>query len=307
MSLTALVRATKTALLSDPSQAQAKFEAHHSLVGATEVTVKVGSGHQITVDEPETLGGGNAAANPVEYALAALGSCQAITYRIWAIQLGLQLEKVEIHIVGDINLRGFFGIDEQVRPGFNAVRIRVSLSGPEPSACYEDLAAVVDAHCPVLDLFRNPVPVERELVSATGLSATANDYVVPPFSFLGLKARVRALLGRTRADRVAGVHAAGDLELDRDKWRVYRAGRDVRLGPTESRLLEHLMGEPGQVFSRAQLRDSVWGPSSEIDERTVDVYVGRLRKALSNGLERDPIRTVRGVGYSFDETFGKAG
>ena len=97
--------------------------------------------------------------------MAALGSCQAITYRVWAAQLGINLDKVEISIDGDIDLRGFFGIDDGVRAGFNSVRINVSLGGPEPSARYEELAAAVDAHCPVLDLFRNPVPVERKLVS----------------------------------------------------------------------------------------------------------------------------------------------
>ena len=165
MSFTDLINTTKTALLSDPAQAQAKFEAHHDLVGPCEVIVKVGSGHKFTVDEPEALGGGNAAANPVEYALAALGSCQAITYRVWAAQLGVKLDKVEIGIDGDIDLRGFFGIDDGIRAGFNAVRINVSLSGPEHAARYEELAAEVDAHCPVLDLFRNPVPVERKLMS----------------------------------------------------------------------------------------------------------------------------------------------
>ena len=111
----------------------------------------MGSGHRFTVDEPEALGGGNVAANPVEYALAALGSCQAITYRVWAAQLGVRLDKVEISIDGDIDLRGFFGIDERIRAGFNAVRIQVSLSGPEDAARYAELAAAVDAHCPVLE------------------------------------------------------------------------------------------------------------------------------------------------------------
>ena len=77
------------------------------------------------------------------------------------------------------------------------------------------------------------------------------------------------------------------------------------MGPTEFRLLEYLLEKPGRVFSRAQLLDGVWGQAAEIDERTVDVHVGRLRKALSRGRERDPIRTVRGTGYAFDETFGK--
>jgi two-component system phosphate regulon response regulator PhoB len=138
-----------------------------------------------------------------------------------------------------------------------------------------------------------------------GLSIGADDYVVKPFSVPELMARVRALLRRARPDRVAGLLSAGDLELDRQNWRVHRGDRDVHLGPTEFRLLEHLMEKPGRVFSRAQLLDSVWGLSAEIDERTVDVHVGRLRKALSNSGEKDPIRTVRGAGYSFDETFGK--
>jgi len=108
MSFTDLVQATKAALLLDPAQAVAKFEAHHDLVGPCEVTVKVGSGHKFTVDELEALGASNMAANPVEYALAALGSCQAITYRVWAAQLDVKLDKVAIGIDGDIDLRGFF-------------------------------------------------------------------------------------------------------------------------------------------------------------------------------------------------------
>ena len=138
-----------------------------------------------------------------------------------------------------------------------------------------------------------------------GLSVGADDYVVKPFSVPELMARVRALLRRARPDRVAVMLVAGDLELDRRNWRVRRCGRDIHLGPTEFRLLEYLMEKPGRVFSRAQLLDSVWGFSAEIDERTVDVHVGRLRKALSQDDEHDPIRTVRGAGYSFDETFGK--
>lgn len=144
----------------------------------------------------------------------------------------------------------------------------------------------------------------EEAERVRGLSTGADDYIVKPFSVPELVARVRALLRRASPDRVASRLSAGDLELDRQNWRVHRGKRTIHLGPTEFRLLEYLMAKPGRVFSRAQLLDSVWGLAVEIDERTVDVHVGRLRKALSQGGETDPIRTVRGAGYAFDETFG---
>jgi two-component system, OmpR family, phosphate regulon response regulator PhoB len=146
----------------------------------------------------------------------------------------------------------------------------------------------------------------EEAERVRGLSVGADDYVVKPFSVPELMARVRALLRRSRPERIAERLFAGDLDLDRETRRVRRGARDIHLGPTEFRLLEYLLEKPGRVFSRAQLLDGVWGQASEIDERTVDVHVGRLRKALSRGRERDPIRTVRGTGYAFDETFGKA-
>ena len=121
-----------------------------------------------------------------------------------------------------------------------------------------------------------------------------------------LEDRNTFVLRRARPERIAGRLQAGELMLDRTARRVRRGERDIHLGPTEFRLLEHLMEKPGRVFSRAQLLDSVWGDAAEIDERTVDVQVGRLRKAIVRGRERDPLRTVRGAGYAFDETFGKA-
>jgi two-component system phosphate regulon response regulator PhoB len=138
-----------------------------------------------------------------------------------------------------------------------------------------------------------------------GLSIGADDYVVKPFSVPELMARVRALLRRSRPERIAKRLHAGDLDLDRETRRVRRGTRDIHLGPTEYRLLELLLEKPGRVFTRAQLLDSIWGQAAEIDERTISVHVGRLRKRLSTGSERDPIRTVRGTGYAFDENFGK--
>jgi two-component system phosphate regulon response regulator PhoB len=138
-----------------------------------------------------------------------------------------------------------------------------------------------------------------------GLANGADDYVVKPFSVPEFMARVGALLRRVNPARVANRLVMGDLTLDRDTHRVLRNERDMHLGPTEFRLLEHLMQSAGRVFSRAQLLDAIWGRENEIDERTVDVHVGRLRKALGSPPLPDPIRTVRGAGYSFDETYGR--
>jgi two-component system phosphate regulon response regulator PhoB len=135
-----------------------------------------------------------------------------------------------------------------------------------------------------------------------GLATGADDYVVKPFSVPELLARIRALLRRAKPSETAELLAFGDIELDRSQHRVRRAGKALRLGPTEFRLLEFLMTNPGRVFSREQLLDRVWGRDVYIDERTVDVHVGRLRKALGEG-DPDPIRTVRGAGYSLDETY----
>jgi two-component system, OmpR family, phosphate regulon response regulator PhoB len=140
-----------------------------------------------------------------------------------------------------------------------------------------------------------------------GLSVGADDYVTKPFSVPELVARIAALLRRTDPAKAATRLSAGDIEINRETRRVHRGGRELHLGPTEFRLLEFLMLRPGRVFSRAQLLDGVWGDTAEIDERTVDVHVGRLRKTLTRPGKSDPIRTVRGAGYAFDETYGRPG
>ena len=146
----------------------------------------------------------------------------------------------------------------------------------------------------------------EEAERVRGLATGADDYVVKPFSVPELLARVRALLRRSKPTHIANMLTAGDIELDRETRRVRRSGRELHLGPTEFRLLEFLMQSPGRVFSREQLLDGVWGHDVYIDERTVDVHVGRLRKAINKARKPDPIRTVRGAGYSFDETFARA-
>jgi two-component system phosphate regulon response regulator PhoB len=139
-----------------------------------------------------------------------------------------------------------------------------------------------------------------------GLAVGADDYVVKPFSVPELMARVKAMLRRANPQIVAQTLVAGDLQIDRETCRVRRAGREVNLGPTEYRLLEFLMQSPGRVFSREQLLNGIWGHGVYVEERTVDVHVGRLRKAINRGRARDPIRTVRGTGYAFDEKFAAA-
>jgi two-component system, OmpR family, phosphate regulon response regulator PhoB len=137
-----------------------------------------------------------------------------------------------------------------------------------------------------------------------GLATGADDYIVKPFSVPEVLARIRSILRRAKPETVADELSFGDIKVDRARKRVMRGAREVNLSPTEFRLLEYLMQSPGRVYNRAQLLDRVWGNDAEVDERTVDVHVGRLRKNLSRGKEKDPIRTVRSSGYAFDEKFG---
>lgn len=133
-----------------------------------------------------------------------------------------------------------------------------------------------------------------------GLDTGADDYLTKPFSVPELIARIRAVLRRIRPGLAEDRLTHGDIVIDRVAHRVKRAGREIHLGPTEFRLLDYLMQHPRRVFSREQLLDAVWGSDVYVEVRTVDVHVGRLRKALNLPGEPDPIRTVRSAGYSLD-------
>jgi two-component system phosphate regulon response regulator PhoB len=173
------------------------------------------------------------------------------------------------------------------------------LSGIE--LCRRLRARAETERLPILMLTARSEEAER----VRGLSTGADDYMVKPFSVPEFVARVRALLRRASPEQVSQQLRSGDIELDREKKRVHRKEREVHLGPTEFRLLEFLMMSPGRVFTREQLLNAVWGRDVYIDERTVDVHIGRLRKTLTRGKETDPIRTVRGSGYSFNERFAE--
>ncbi|WP_443748731.1 phosphate regulon transcriptional regulator PhoB [Asticcacaulis solisilvae] len=133
-----------------------------------------------------------------------------------------------------------------------------------------------------------------------GLDTGADDYVVKPFSMVELMARIRAVLRRIRPGLSEDRVEFGEISVDRLSHRVQRSGRDIHLGPTEYKLLDHFMQYPRRVFSREQLLDAVWGNDVYVEARTVDVHIGRLRKALNDGHAFDPIRTVRSAGYSLD-------
>ena len=133
-----------------------------------------------------------------------------------------------------------------------------------------------------------------------GLDTGADDYLTKPFSMTELIARIRAVLRRIRPGLADDRVGHGDIVIDRVAHRVRRSGTEVHLGPTEFRLLDHFMRHPGRVFSREQLLDAVWGSDVYVEARTVDVHVGRLRKALDVGESANPIRTVRSAGYSLD-------
>lgn len=138
----------------------------------------------------------------------------------------------------------------------------------------------------------------EEVDRVRGLETGADDYVIKPYSMVELMARARAQIRRVRPSTVGVMLEYGDIRLDAETHRVFRDGKGVKLGPTEFRLLAAFMEKSGKVWSREQLLDRVWGRDIYVDTRTVDVHVGRLRKALVQHGQADPIRTVRGAGYA---------
>jgi two-component system phosphate regulon response regulator PhoB len=166
--------------------------------------------------------------------------------------------------------------------------------------CRRLRARVETKNLPVIMLTARGEDADR----VRGLDTGADDYLTKPFSMTELLARIRAVLRRIRPALAEDVISHGDISIDRSSHRVRRAGRDIHLGPTEYKLLDHFLSYPGRVFSREQLLDAVWGSGVYVDARTVDVHIGRLRKALTEPGEADPIRTVRSAGYALDTTPG---
>ena len=157
-----MIAATQEQYRRKPTAALATFQTRSELVDGfrSDVTIR---DHGVVVDEPEQLGGGDAGPNPIELLLAALGACQEITYKAYATAMGIELDRVSVELEGDIDLRGFFGVDESVRAGYQTIKGTVHIESTATPAALERLKAAVDAHCPVLDMLSKPVPVTLRL------------------------------------------------------------------------------------------------------------------------------------------------
>jgi len=162
MSLKDIIVATQADLRANPAHALATFSADSRQVEGLRSETKIRQ-FSVTIDEPPSLGGTDTGPNPVEFVLAALATCQEITYRAYATALGIPLESVSVRLEGSLDLRGFFAVKDDVRAGFKDVRGVVHLKSSAPAAELAKLKDVVDAHCPVLDILRAPVPVELKL------------------------------------------------------------------------------------------------------------------------------------------------
>ena len=209
------------------------------------------------------------------------------------LQYNLEKEGYDVTVAAD-GEEGLLQVDERLPDLVLLDWMLPKLSGIE--VCRRLSGRAETRNLPIIMLTARGEETDR----VRGLDTGADDYMTKPFSMTELTARIRAVLRRIRPgladDRVN--HA--DIVIDRVAHRVRRAGKEVHLGPTEFRLLDHLMKHPGRVFSREQLLDAVWGSDVYVEARTVDVHVGRLRKALNVEGTVNPIRTVRSAGYSLD-------
>jgi uncharacterized OsmC-like protein len=155
-----VINATTSAVKNKPGAAVIRPEVNTTLVAGTTTRVSVrAGGHEFSIDEPPTLAGTDLGASPVEHLLASLGSCQVITYQVWAAKLGIKVDTIEVTLAGDLDVQGFFGLDSAVRAGFQSIDVGVRLGGPETRERYQELTKLVDEHCPVLDVLTVGVPV----------------------------------------------------------------------------------------------------------------------------------------------------
>ncbi len=209
------------------------------------------------------------------------------------LQYNLQKEGYEVTLAGD-GEEALLMVDERLPDLIVLDWMLPKVSGIE--VCRRLRQRNETRNVPVVMLTARGEETDR----VRGLDTGADDYVVKPFSMTELGARIRAVLRRIRPGLAEDRVRRGDILIDRVAHRVKRGGSEVHLGPTEFRLLDYLMQHPGRVFSREQLLDAVWGSDVYVEARTVDVHIGRLRKALGATDDNDPIRTVRSAGYSLD-------
>lgn len=209
------------------------------------------------------------------------------------IEYNLATDEFDVRISGD-GEDAILKIEEQQPDLVILDWMLPKISGLE--VCRQLRAKSETRNIPIIMLTARSEEVDR----VRGLETGADDYITKPFSANELVARVRAVLRRIRPALAEDEVIHGDIKIDRAGHRVWRVEREVQLGPTEFKLLDHLIQHPGRVFSREQLLNAVWGSDVYVEVRTVDVHIGRLRKQLTRGGEADPIRTVRSAGYSLD-------
>jgi len=209
------------------------------------------------------------------------------------LQYNLEKEGYDVTVAAD-GEEGLLQVDERLPDLVLLDWMLPKLSGIE--VCRRLRGRAETRNLPIIMLTARGEESDR----VRGLDTGADDYVVKPFSMVELTARVRAVLRRIRPGLADDRITVGDIIIDRVAHRVKRGGKEIHLGPTEFRLLDYLMQHPGRVFSREQLLDAVWGSDVYVEARTVDVHVGRLRKALNVEGTVNPIRTVRSAGYSLD-------